>query len=377
MFWRMSTLILSLLIPNISFSWEVVQEETPVLPMAPVTQTIWKQVVEPKTEYDVVSINRYRNTEVETIAAVFFLPGMNMNGGLSILNERHNLWLYLANRGIDIYAMDYRTHYVSHEVRQIDFMKDWSIATFVNDAAMLTAQIRLLNPQQPLFIGGFSRGVVYAYALAGRESFQGLIALDGGFKQANPKGFDLPSALRQFDIRADFASVLSRRGYTRRTALMRSVVDDPYGPATNNRYDTIGDELANTLHRAFGAGALANTKNRLSSIRILAQQMIDYDWYFPSIQTIEARSIALQDDDPTTELDDHFGEMDLPIIYFGASNMGAEYNLSGFYSAAKSGSQDITLYLLEGYGHLDVLVANSAEEDVFRVIETWLKDRIN
>ena len=84
MFWRMSTLILSLLIPNISFSWEVVQEETPVLPMAPVTQTIWKQVVEPKTEYDVVSINRYRNTEVETIAAVFFLPGMNMNGGLSI-----------------------------------------------------------------------------------------------------------------------------------------------------------------------------------------------------------------------------------------------------------------------------------------------------
>ena len=377
MFWRMSTLILSLLIPNISFSWEVVQEETPVLPMAPVTQTIWKQVVEPKTEYDVVSINRYRNTEVETIAAVFFLPGMNMNGGLSILNERHNLWLYLANRGIDIYAMDYRTHYVSHEVRQIDFMKDWSIATFVNDAAMLTAQIRLLNPQQPLFIGGFSRGVVYAYALAGRESFQGLIALDGGFKQANPKGFDLPSALRKFDIRADFASVLSRRGYTRRTALMRSVVDDPYGPSTNNRYDTIGDELSDALYRAFGAGALANTKDRLSSIRVLAQQMIDYDWYFPSIQSIEARSIALQDDDLSTELDDHFGNMDLPIIYFGTSNMEAEYTLSGFYSAIRSGSSDITLNLLEGYGHADVLVSNSSEEDVYRVIETWIRDRVN
>ena len=157
---------------------------------------------------------------------------------------------------------------------------------------------------------------------------------------------------------------------------MRSVVDDPYGPTTNDRYDTIGDELADTLYRAWGAGTLANTKDGLSSIRILAQQMIDYDWYFPSIQTIEARSIALQDDDPTTELDDHFGKMDLPIIYFGASNMGAEYNLSGFYSAAKSGSRDITLNLLEGYGHLDVLVANSAEEDVYRVIETWLKDRV-
>ena len=103
-------MILSLLIPSVSFSWELVQEETPVLPLTPVTKTIWKQVVEPRGEYDVVSINRYRNTEVATIAAVFFLPGENMNGGLTILNERHNLWLYLVNRGIDIYAMDYRTH---------------------------------------------------------------------------------------------------------------------------------------------------------------------------------------------------------------------------------------------------------------------------
>ena len=158
---------------------------------------------------------------------------------------------------------------------------------------------------------------------------------------------------------------------------MRSVVDDPYGPAINNRYDTIGDELANTLHRAFGAGALANTKDRLSSIRILAQQMIDYDWYFPTIQHIEARSIALQDDDPSTELDDHFGSMDLPIIYFGASKMAAEYTLGGFYSAIRSGSRDITLNLLEGYGHADVLVSNSAGEDVYQVIETWIKERVN
>ena len=68
--------------------------------------------------------------------------------------------------------------------------------------------------------------------------------------------------------------------------------------------------------------------------------------------------------------------MDLPIIYFGASNMGAEYNLSGFYSAIRSGSRDVTLNLLEGYGHADVLVSNSSEEDVYRVIETWIRDRV-
>ena len=158
---------------------------------------------------------------------------------------------------------------------------------------------------------------------------------------------------------------------------MRSVIDDPSGPAISGRYDTIGDEFANALYRALGAGALANTKDGVSSIRVLAQQMIDYDWYFPTIQHIEARSIALQDDDPSTELDDHFGSMDLPIIYFGASKMVAEYTLSGFYSAIRSGSRDITLNLLEGYGHADVLVSNSAGEDVYQVIETWIKDRVN
>ena len=47
MFHRIAILIFSLLIPSVSFSWELVQEETPVLPLTPVTKTIWKQVVEP------------------------------------------------------------------------------------------------------------------------------------------------------------------------------------------------------------------------------------------------------------------------------------------------------------------------------------------
>ena len=104
--------------------------------------------------------------------------------------------------------------------------------------------------------------------------------------------------------------------------------------------------------------------------------MVDYDWYFPSIQNIEGRSIAAHADDPATDLDDHFGRMSLPIIYFGSGNMGAEFVLSGVYSATRSGSRDVTLHLLEGYGHADVLVADSARVDVYEVIEAWLRARL-
>ncbi|XOV88224.1 MAG: hypothetical protein ACFHX7_25250 [Pseudomonadota bacterium] len=41
-------------------------------------------------------------------------------------------------------------------------------------------------------VAGFSRGISYAYALAGQREFDGLIALDGSFKQFRPAGFDRP-----------------------------------------------------------------------------------------------------------------------------------------------------------------------------------------
>jgi len=131
-----------------------------------------------------------------------------------------------------------------------------------------------------------------------------------------------------------------------------------------------------TLHKAWGPGVLANTEDELTPVRVLAQQMLDYDWYYPSIQNIEGRSIASHTDDPATDLDDHFGDMTLPIVYFGATNMGAENILNGVYSAVKSGSPQVAMHLLEGYGHVDVLVANRARSEVYEVIERWIKSLI-
>jgi hypothetical protein len=366
-------LLFCLALPALSQAMELMQPETPVLPQAPLTETIWQQKVAPATEYDLVGLHRYRNTEVEQVASLLFLPGTNMNGVLSILDERHNLWLFLANRGVTVYAMDYRTHFVSHEVKAVDFMKSWTMAAFVDDAARLAGDIKALDADLPLFVAGFSRGVSYAYALAGKVEFAGLIALDGSFKRADPTGFDLASALQQFDSRADYASVLSRRGFEARYELMSSVIDDPSAPANTDRYESIGEELAVTLHKAWGPGALANTEDGLTPVRVLAQQMLDYDWYFPSIQNIEGRSLASHTDDLASDLDDHYGEMSLPIVYFGSSNMGAESILNGVYSAVKSGSPQVALHLLEGYGHVDVLVADRARSEVYEVIDRWIK----
>lgn len=342
------------------------------------TETVWRAPVPPYGEYDQIGLHRIALADSKPVALVLYLPGTNMNGEISVTDEAHNLWLYLARRGVAVYTLDYRTHFVPNEPVPDDtaFMGDWTMERFVEDAALAAAFIRE-REALPLFAVGFSRGVGYAYALAGQVDLDGLVALDGSFKSYAPTGFDREGAMAKLAAGGGWASVLSRsRGWAGRTELMTRAADNPDGPAIGN-FDSIGAQLTETLYYAWGKGGLANPVDGISRISILARAMIGYDRVFPAIQNIEGRSIASHADDPSTSLDDHFGSMTLPIIYFGATNLGADSLMSGIYSASKSGSDDVTLHVLENYGHIDVLVGEEVAREVFHPTLQWMLDRID
>ena len=143
----------------------------------------------------------------------------------------------------------------------------------------------------------------------------------------------------------------------------------------DERYESAGQHLVETLYNAWGPGVLSNTRDGMSPISILAAEMDQYDWFFPRIQDIEGRSMRSRPDDPSTSLDDHFGKMNLPVIYFGSGKFGAESLLNGIHSAARSGSDDVTIHVLENYGHLDVLFANNARSEVYEVVLNWIRTR--
>ena len=337
-----------------------------------VTETEWQQV---DASGQRIGLHRYHATGAVTTATLLYLPGTNMNGVLKTADSNHNLWLYLALRGIEVYAMDYRTRFIPHDFRgDLSLMRDWSMDLFVEDAVVAVSKIQQDQPLVPMYIAGFSRGASFAYGLAGQVKAAGLVALDGSFKKPPDESYDIGAALQLFDEEANYASVLSSRGHDARTEMMRRVVSDPASSAMNDRYQTSGDQLAETLYLAWGPAVLANTRSNITPIDILASEMLGYDWFYPRIQDIEGRSIARQQDDPNTHIDDHFGEMALPVLYFGSGGFGAESLLSGIYSAARSGSDDVTIKVLENYGHLDVLFASDAPVDVYRVIYEWILD---
>ncbi|MDA0978397.1 MAG: alpha/beta fold hydrolase [Proteobacteria bacterium] len=325
-----------------------------------------------------VGLHRFRDTRMAPRAVVLYLPGTNMNGTLKSRDERENLWLYLAGRGVPVFTLDYRTRFVPHDYPgELTFMLDWTVEQFVADALLAATQVRQMLPDTPLFVAGFSRGALYAYALAGQIELDGLIALDGSFKSIPYEPFDMAAAMARFDQAGKAAIPLSRRGYERRELMMRTALENPTGPASDERFATAAEQLSAVLYNAWGPGVLSNTRGEISSLETLIREMLAYDWFFPAVQNVEGQSIRVQENDPMTRIDDHFGSVDIPVLYFGSSRMGPGALIAGIHSASALGKGEAEIHVLEDYGHLDVLFSRRAVADVFQVIDRWLTANSN
>ena len=345
-----------------------------------VLETAWVATRPPGSPYDRIRLHRYRGTG-EPRAALLYLPGTHMNGTVAIAEENHNLWLYLAGRGVDVYALDYRTHFVpSSKGSGFEFMAPWTIEAFVEDARLAAALARRESGLASLFVAGFSRGVSIAYGLACVEpagSVAGLIALDGGFKGHKPTAsFDYAAAREKLEAAGRYESdVAAGIGWDTRHRLMQTAAADPSGPPLDPAFDSIGAQVSELLYSAWGPGRLAHPRDGVSRVDVLARLLDGYDRYAPAIQNLDNASIADHADDPRTPVDDAWGELAVPVLFFGTTGMGPRFLLSGIYSAVEAGSRDVSIHVLENHGHLDVLVGESSRQDVFNPVLSWIRKR--
>lgn len=345
-----------------------------------VEQSTWSSPRSPGGPFDRIEVHRYR-TKAAPLATLLYLPGTNMNGEVAVTDEDHNLWIFLARRGVEVFALDYRTRFASSstDAAALASMKTWTSEVFIDDIKAAAALARAESGRSQLYVAGFSRGVFLAYAYACTEPslVAGLIALDGQFKIHAPKNQYEPGAdlAKLEESKAWAVDVSGRLGWEGRQKLMLATAENPLAPATDPKFKTLGEQLSSLLQFAWGPGALANPLGGQSRPEVLGRLLAGYDRYYPAVQDPEARRMADRDDDPTTSLDDVWGEMKMPVLYFGNARMPGDWLLNGIYSAQKSGSPDVTINVLEGYGHLDVLVSDHARREVFEPTLAWIKSR--
>jgi thioesterase domain-containing protein len=314
----------------------------------------WTCARPPGGPFDRVGLHRLAPCDDVAGAVVLYLPGMHMNGGLRVTEPRYDLRVYLAAEGIRTWGLDYRTHAVppGASPAQLDALRAWTPEVFLDDAAWAVAFVGGVD-RGPLHVAGFSQGAAIAYRLASRpgSALAGLLILDGA---------------RSTGRRKDGAVAIdvggSRLPWAARQRLLTQVLADPGGPSPLPGGGTAGDRLAEILYSApsFGGnGGLANTRQRVSDLRVLAALLLGYDRWWPGA------ALAKAPEEPPAA--------PVPVLAFASTRLGPAWVERVRASAEAWGGRTATVRVLEGYGHLDVLVARRAARDVYAPTLVWLR----
>lgn len=294
---------------------------------------------------------------------MLYLPGMNMNGEIAVDDSRYSLRLYLAQHGVDVWSFDYRTHFVPPSAQQSDLieLKDWTKELFESDIAEAVRFIRASTGRRKIFVVGFSRGVEFAslYAAMHPKDVQALVLIDGVIN------YGRPGAPARGVYADDLAS--SSMKWEERDALLKTVINDPDGPAPDTQYPSAADDLKHVVYDPSlmsRPGALSNPFGGFADPEVLAKVLIRFDRYWPAIQDYEISF--------TQPMVEALWNSRIPVLAFCSTNVAHSWPSRVTVSAQSTGSEDVTVKHLDHWGHLDVMHGTHAREAVFAPTLEWL-----
>ncbi|HXN12464.1 MAG TPA: alpha/beta fold hydrolase [Candidatus Acidoferrales bacterium] len=320
-----------------------------------------------KSPFDKIALHRVAkgpNPPAHPEAVVLYLPGTNMNGEVALDDPRYSFQVYLAEQGVDVWSMDYRTHFIPPETPQNDLseLAGWTNDLFESDINAAAAFISEKTGRGRIFVAGFSRGVEFAYLYAAMhpDRVAGIIALDG-FIPSHPMRIEQGTP-GQYAVDVGGKHLT----YDKRYKLMQMVIENPDQPAPIPRYKTARENLEHVMYDAPpGNGAFANMPGGFSDAVVLAKLLIAFDRYWPAVQDGENPF--------TPQLLASLKASKIPVIAFASTNFGANWPVQVEAASKSTGAPDPSFTKFDNWGHLDVLAGTKSESLVFAPTAAWIK----
>ena len=321
-----------------------------------------------KSPFDKIALHRVAKgptAPARPDSVVLYLPGTNMNGEVALDDPRYSFQVYLAEHGVDVWSMDYRTHFVPPQTPESDLaeLAGWTNTLFESDIDAAAKFVGEKSGRSRIFVAGFSRGVEFAYLFAAMhypERTAGIIALDG-FIPTHP--------MRASPATPDhYADDIGGRHltYDKRYKLMQMVIENPDQPAPIPKYKSARENLEHVMYDAApGNGAFANMPAGHSEAVVLAKLLIAYDRYWPAVQDAENPF--------TPQLLASLKASKIPVIAFASTNFGADWPGQVEASSKATGAPDPSFTRLNGWGHLDVLAGTKSESQVFAPTAAFIR----
>lgn len=372
--------------PAVSAGWTATVSERAIAGVSDLFESVWTLPRPPYGQYDYIAVRRIASSSLagnHLRPVFFFLPGAHLHGEVVVPDARYDLRLYLARCGIETWTLDYRTHFVPREqIFDSHFMQPWTVAAFVEDAAVAADFVRRTSGTQKIFVGGYSRGATFAALMAaryGRDDVLGLVLFDGYV-------LDPPDEEPLYRERSEtptwFADDLERRyvPYPRWIKILQDTLAEPNGPdfLPVHVFDNRAEALAHFLYVSpmFGAeGGLSNAKGGYADVLVLARIFLHEDRYWPRVQNHGGFSLKRHLAGVPFDYEKAFAQMKIPILAFASGNMnkaGIPWVERVEYTVQGTASTDTQFHLLEEWGHLDVMFGTAAAQRVFQPTCEWI-----
>ena len=369
-----------------SANWVEKVTDRSVPGLSELSESVWTLSRPPSEQQDIIALHRITKagSSAKAPRPVFlFFPDAHLHGEVVLADERYDLRLYLANRGVETWTLDYRTHTLPREqIHDSRFMQPWTTEAFIEDAAMAADFVRKTSGTQYIFVGGFGRGATFAALMSaryGRGDVSGLILLDGYV--LDPPDEE-PLYHERPETPAWFADDLERRylPYARWLKQLQDILSDPNGPdflpihVFTNRTEALAHFLY--VSPAFGQqGGLSNAKEGYADPLVLARLLLSEDRYWPRAQNHGGFDFTRHLAGSNFDYKKALTMLNVPILAFASGNMnraGIPWAERIEYTARATATQDVHYRLLENWGHLDMLFGTKAQQEVFQPIVDWV-----
>lgn len=374
---------------------------------------VWETARPPYGPFDKIKLHRVvKKTRIFfNRKVIFMIPGTwNAGGWSEITDPNVNTMLFLANNNYDVYTLDFRSMNIpdmdyeqfSELGMDISSTTDWTYGVFREDIKACVNFIKKLSSVDKVFMSGFSRGGyhMYIYASKYQDDLLGMVAFDINVKDLPPQGTPLDEAaynqvvdlfkaglledpmtsgVMPWIYGAFFLDTLNYNNWKLAGVLPYS--KNMVGGVLPAGFDVISDYVADNVHHLWdpfqlGEGALSNYHGGYIDREVLVKSINEFSRYYPHIQSLEDTQMEAYDDVPYFDYDDN--NISLPMIAFLTNYIGCPYSIclmDIFPNITQS--EDFTLHLLEGYGHMDVLFGKNSLTDVKQPLLDWLNDHMD
>jgi pimeloyl-ACP methyl ester carboxylesterase len=368
-------------------------------------ETVWQKNAgaPPNGPYDIIGLHRVVKVGIQPVGVLFLCPGTWSSGEQPISNPPSDPWtsienysepLYWANRGLDVYSIDYRTHFVPINLTsdQLSFMANWGWDQWISDIKEAIDKAKEVSEAEKIYMAGQSFGGIAAMNYASlywNQDLKGLILLDpAALGMTDGVGAKNPSPTNSYNLTATIAQMNATGAWaveansgallTFKYADQNPGAPAEYPPGTPLEpllpWANITEWAITVISLAgppWGTAGISNIYGGYGNATVVIHTLATFDRYWPTRLGLETTAYTDWINCPyiTHDFDDLYSGIDVPLIAFQSQFFG-----NNTFGPFKDGiaNPNFTATVLLGYGHLDVFSGVYSTTDVSAPTYHWM-----